>query len=254
MGKIGNTRSEPRPNTICLEGNGSRPSHNGDGWHESEKMYTLNTTEVHSVAYAIGSYHSNAWKSSNPNSGIYKTEIAKTLDNVNCGNPSCNQGGTCVISYGLEPGAAKRLDPENRIWQEAAPTLRANAGDNQASVAVCNFKADGAVGGGKSFAIVGDHENRPTDMTNLVVMGFDSYNQSLSDVMPSLRSAEGGDSKPMVLAIHKASGQDVTVQNEKAYALVTSGGKPGQGYPCVMITNDERTDSVGIKSEPRNDY
>lgn len=33
-----------------------------------------------------------------------------------------------------------------------------------------NFKADGSVGDGVAFAIVGDHENRPTDMTNIVVI------------------------------------------------------------------------------------
>lgn len=33
-----------------------------------------------------------------------------------------------------------------------------------------NFKADGAIGGGIAFAIVGDHENRPTDMTNVIVI------------------------------------------------------------------------------------
>ena len=33
-----------------------------------------------------------------------------------------------------------------------------------------NFKADGAIGGGIAFAIVGDHENRPTDMTNVVII------------------------------------------------------------------------------------
>lgn len=37
-------------------------------------------------------------------------------------------------------------------------------------VIISNFKADGAVGGGIAFAIVGDHENRPTDMTNLIVI------------------------------------------------------------------------------------
>lgn len=37
---------------ICVvEGNGSRPSHRGDGYKESETMYTLNTTEQHAVAY-----------------------------------------------------------------------------------------------------------------------------------------------------------------------------------------------------------
>lgn len=37
-----------------IEGNGTRPSHNGDGFKESEVMYTLNATEQHGVAYGIG--------------------------------------------------------------------------------------------------------------------------------------------------------------------------------------------------------
>ena len=35
-----------------IEGNGSRPSHKGDGYKESEVMYTLNATEQHAVAFA----------------------------------------------------------------------------------------------------------------------------------------------------------------------------------------------------------
>lgn len=34
---------------IVLEGNGSRPSHRGDGYKESETMYTLNTVETHAI-------------------------------------------------------------------------------------------------------------------------------------------------------------------------------------------------------------
>ena len=34
---------------VCLEGNGVRPSHYGDGYAESEIMYTMNTTERHAV-------------------------------------------------------------------------------------------------------------------------------------------------------------------------------------------------------------
>ncbi len=37
-----------------IEGNGTRPSHKGDGYKESDVMYTLNTTEQHGVAYGIG--------------------------------------------------------------------------------------------------------------------------------------------------------------------------------------------------------
>lgn len=37
--------------TVCIEGNGTRPSHRGLGWRLSEIMYTLNCTEVHCVCY-----------------------------------------------------------------------------------------------------------------------------------------------------------------------------------------------------------
>jgi hypothetical protein len=46
--------------------------------------------------YSISSYESNAMKSSNPNSGIYKADTTRTLDN-NGGNPACNQGGMIVL-------------------------------------------------------------------------------------------------------------------------------------------------------------
>ena len=39
---------------VVVEGNGSRPSHHGDGYKESETMYTLNCTENHAVSYGIG--------------------------------------------------------------------------------------------------------------------------------------------------------------------------------------------------------
>lgn len=37
-----------------IEGNGTRPSHKGNGYKESDVMYTLNATEQHGVAYGIG--------------------------------------------------------------------------------------------------------------------------------------------------------------------------------------------------------
>jgi DNA (cytosine-5)-methyltransferase 1 len=41
---------------VCIEGNGSRPSHRGDGYAESNTMYTLNGTEHHGVCkiYSMG--------------------------------------------------------------------------------------------------------------------------------------------------------------------------------------------------------
>ena len=41
------------PPIICLEGNGSRPSHRGGGYREDGRMFTLNTVDRHSVCYAV---------------------------------------------------------------------------------------------------------------------------------------------------------------------------------------------------------
>lgn len=121
------------PNKVfALEGNGSRPSHFGDGYSESDVSYTLNHVEQHGVCYGvdvrngiineemngtiqaksnggwnansnqvicygIGGYDSNSWKSSNPHSGVYIAETSRTLDAIQCGNPACNQGGVAIV-------------------------------------------------------------------------------------------------------------------------------------------------------------
>ena len=38
---------------VVLEGSGTRPSHHGTGYKEADTMYTLNTVEMHGVAYGI---------------------------------------------------------------------------------------------------------------------------------------------------------------------------------------------------------
>ena len=53
MGEVGYVRSKPGSDIICLEGNGSRPSHHGDGYKVGGVMYTLNSTEVHGICYAV---------------------------------------------------------------------------------------------------------------------------------------------------------------------------------------------------------
>ena len=46
--------------------------------------------------FGICSKDSNSMKSSNPHSGIYEAETARTLDG-NGGNPACNQGGIAIV-------------------------------------------------------------------------------------------------------------------------------------------------------------
>ncbi len=68
-------------------------------------------SRVRAVCYGISSYCSNAMKSANPHSGIYKTETARTLD-LNGGNPACNQGGVLVVMV-AEDGIPK--DQESAV-------------------------------------------------------------------------------------------------------------------------------------------
>ena len=51
------------------------------------------------VCYGVCSYASNSMKSSNPNSGIYEAETARTLD-TSGRNPACNQGGVLIAERG----------------------------------------------------------------------------------------------------------------------------------------------------------
>ena len=70
------------------EVNGTLQAKDNGGWN-------ANTNQV--ICYGIGSYDSNAWKSSNPHSGVYVAETARTLDALQCGYPACNQGGTAIV-------------------------------------------------------------------------------------------------------------------------------------------------------------
>lgn len=46
--------------------------------------------------YCISGYYSGAMMSDNPHSGIYKADVARTLD-LNGGSPACNRGGAMVV-------------------------------------------------------------------------------------------------------------------------------------------------------------
>ena len=61
------------------------------------------------VCYSIGSDKSNSMLSDNPYSGIYETDVTRTLDG-NGGNPACNQGGTAVVQFIID-WIVRRLTP-----------------------------------------------------------------------------------------------------------------------------------------------
>lgn len=61
------------------------------------------------VCYNIGADQSAGMLSDNPYSGIYETDVTRTLDG-NGGNPACNQGGTMIVQE-LIDWIVRRLTP-----------------------------------------------------------------------------------------------------------------------------------------------
>lgn len=61
--------------------------------------------------YNISPYHSNCMKSNNPHSGIQEVSHCRTLDNMNCGYPACNQGGLIIVQISTSiPGRCVALE------------------------------------------------------------------------------------------------------------------------------------------------
>ena len=146
--------------------------------------------------YAIGSYHSNAWLSTNPNSGVYEAETSRTLDALNCGYPGCNQGGMAVVQ---------------------------------------TFDARGNGDGKTVCTITGDHENRITDYTALCVASqFWDGSQTASTL--TANNANGSQRMPDKENFNCViTGVDCRNATENDELCATLQAKPGGGfsYNCI---------------------
>ena len=101
---------------ISFQERGGKPGGGKGILIQNERTGALSTFNNQSV-FNIGSYHSNAWKSDNPHSGVYETEVSKTLDALNCGYPACNQGGTAVVCMATQQGGAEVRVPSVCIME-----------------------------------------------------------------------------------------------------------------------------------------
>ena len=164
----------------------------------NQKPVVLEST----TAYGICSYESNAFKSSNPHSAIYEAETSRTLDN-NGGNPACNQGGIAVVEqtvYGVDCQGGK--GGANYTEGVAPPILSDSHGTPHAVCypiegngarpshfgkgygddgdpsftlnhveqhGVATYDARGNGDGEVCCTLTGDHQDRVTDYTALVV-------------------------------------------------------------------------------------
>ena len=138
--------------------------------------------------YGICSMASNCMKSDNPDSGIYKADVSKTLDTSGT-NPTCNQGGNVVV--------------------EPVYCIQGNCID-RADTAGCNGK--------------GWKEDVAYTLTTI-------------------------DRPAVAYSVHENQVSDVTITKELASTITTGGGKPGQGYPCILEDKSDCAAFLGKQSE-----
>ena len=104
---------------------------------ESEHCQPSTINQCCHEVYGISAYESNAMKSQNPNSGIYKADTTRTLDN-NGGNPACNQGGMIVLE-----GNGSRPSHKGDGYAESDVSYTLNATEHHA---VCAISLDEKMG------------------------------------------------------------------------------------------------------------
>lgn len=156
-----------------------------------------------SIVYGIGSFDSNAMKSGNPDSGIYKADTSRTLD-PNGANPACNQGGMIVLE-----GNGSRPSHSGDGYSESEVSYTLNAveqhavayrGDAITSPVNASNPKDGdpchtLTDDSRNYVVI---ENHPAD--SRVKVSQDGKVQTLSS-----RMGTGGGNVPMVMAKVAAS-------------------------------------------------
>lgn len=113
-----------------VEGNGTRPSHKGDGYKESDIMYTLNATEQHAVAFA--DVHATLSANDGPK-GPSSQMLGTPEENFvgepayGIGRPAMNQGYNAKFSFQIE--------------EEVEPTIVAAGASGVAHPIYCTSKS-----------------------------------------------------------------------------------------------------------------
>lgn len=163
------------------------------------------------------------------------------------------------VVYGIEPGAAQRMNPENRISEELSPTLRSNMGDNQVAVAYKNDDSFTAVYRGDSITspvnasnpqngdpchtLTGDNRNYLIQTASFD-HGQGSGAYSLGYAVELAGTVEAGKTKSVLTAVG-VDAYNQTTTGDVSMAMTAERSDP-QHIPCVCmdvfhLDSDEET-------------
>ena len=210
-----------KPDTICLEGNGSRESHFGNGYSESDVMYTLNTIEQHGVLpVAVDVYNQTIEGEVSPTVtaavGGTNTSGPKIMARgvVSKGNGEAFLSGEKAMSISTGGGQAGQGYPavlvEEPIVLESnqnhatvtddgiSPTLPASMGMGGGYVPMVTDRHSisfqeraGKPGGGKGILIQDEHIGALSTLTIQHVLSLETYHcESEEDTAMTLKARD----------------------------------------------------------------
>lgn len=238
-------------------------------------------TKEKPVVYGFCSMSSNSMNSDNPDSGIYEADVSKTLD-TNGLNPTCNQGGNAVVEeptteeqtiegpvYCIQGNCIDRADTagcNGRGWREdvsytltamdrpaVAYGLQENQRDEMHMVrekSPCLSTGGGRCGQGLPAIMI----EEDTSVLCVDQGGGKSGCGVTEEVSPTLACTHGGapavlcqaESSQKAYGVWQNGNSDVGIMEDKTCTLTTGGGKPGQGYPCVLVEEKAKTDDTYV--------
>lgn len=286
---------------------------------------TLRAGAQGAIAYSFDSLASNSMKSSNPHSGCRAVEVSKTLDTTDP-SPSKNQGVIAVVEnipytvkirQGCEGGGKGPLIQENKsatlvtnndqyLFQpvafaqnqrdevrdlgDKAGALQAEPGMKQQTFIAepAAYDARGNGDGKTVNTLTGDHENRVTDYTSVVVydganvtspvnasnpepgdpchtLSTDSRNYVVYESHPQdSRAKETGETSPTVaVKWHKGAADTPLVcmatqqggaeirTDDKCPTITAAAGMSGNNQPVICLQGNgiDRADTAGCNGK-----
>ncbi len=225
-------------------------------------------TKEKPIVYGFSSMSSNSMKSDNPDSGIYETDVSKTLD-TNGLNLTCNQGGNAVIEesvYCIQGNCIDRADTtgcNGKGWREDVsytltamdrPAVAYGVSEKETSQDEKSYVAAFAhQQGGKMPSLPYEEEVSPTllrGQTMAVLIENHSQDcrwaEAKDNICPTLTAAMGmgGNNTPFVL--ENVNEESIPVFGESGFTTYTenrvstlkaSGGHNGGGSETLIVDN-----------------
>jgi DNA (cytosine-5)-methyltransferase 1 len=230
------------PNAVCyaIEGNGSRESQHGCGYTEGDKSYTLNTTEVHGVCYAVdmGGYKSKV--------GITE-DVSPTLTTTHYGEPAVCvpkafqplpytlkiRGGVSVDSSGKQAGkgalvqvdksATLGCNQDQYLFQPIGLGIQSSQGIDKMAVDVMPCLINGSNPGWQNGVMI----------PKLVQpIGVDPYNGCLTDDKSSTLGVNCGMTTGRQAVVFGVDAYNQTITGDKAKSLTCKADSDHIPFTC----------------------